>query len=67
LSCGRGCECRGYLLDTNILVSLLLGGIRIRRCLKTCRTRYLVPRLVVDEPLEIARSKDFGDIGDYSV
>lgn len=57
-----GDRCDVYLLDANVLVSLLLGGKRPRRCLEMCKTQYLVPRSAIEELLELVRSEDFQNI-----
>ena len=55
-------KCDIYLINTNILVSLLLEGKRARKCLRECKAHYFVPRPAVDELLELIHSGDFQDI-----
>ncbi|MCD6357375.1 MAG: hypothetical protein J7L75_02230 [Thermoproteales archaeon] len=43
-----------YILDTNVIVTLILGSSSVLDCLRRCRAKYLIPHFAIDELLEHA-------------
>ena len=46
-------ECTLYLLDTNIIVSAVLKGEKIRKCLEKCDAKYVIHKVVIDELIRL--------------
>ena len=55
-------NCTTYLIDTNIILSTVIKGKLPRKCLETCASRYLVPKYVVDELIELSSTEEFQEI-----
>ncbi len=55
-------ECSVYLVDTNIIISAIIKGEIVRKCLTTCTTHYLIPKPVIEELSELLTTKALQDI-----
>ncbi len=38
-----------YVIDTNVIISALIKGELVRKCLETCHSQYLIIEPVLDE------------------
>ena len=52
-------NCTVYVIDTNVIVSILLGGRKTRRCIEECGAKYMIPYSVMQEILRLRSEKEF--------